>query len=412
MIARSLLTSIKKAVKTFPAVVVTGPRQSGKTTLLKSFFSSTHAYINLENPEMRSRLKTDPRGFLNQYRSQKLILDEIQYVPEFLSYIKTENDDDRVSGRWLLTGSQNFALMQGVTQSLAGQAAILSLLPLSIAEMSGLGDKTKTVSQIFLKPEKFLRKNLTAKANLAKILLRGCYPEIASNQKVDRELWCSSYITTYLERDIRNLKQVADLSQFEHFLRLCAIRTGQILDLTDLAKEIGVSVTTTRRWLSLLETGQQIYLLYPYYRNLGKRLVKRPKLYFIDVGLASFLLGLHQKDSLLAGPYFPRLFETLIVTDFLKRFSHHGQRPSLYYLKTRDGREIDLVIENEGKLILLEIKSSATITPHHFSVLKKSLADLNRRQIVALGAIISNSAESWQAGDKLFNFSWKNLLLS
>lgn len=227
---------------------------------------------------------------------------------------------------------------------------------------------------------------------------------------VDRQLWCGSYISTYLERDVRNLAQVGDLGQFERFLRLCATRTGQILNLSELARETGMSVPTMKRWLSLLETGHQIYLLPPYYKNLGKRLVKSPKLYFNDPGLASYLLGLHNRETLMNSPNFGNLFETMIVTDFLKRFLHFGQMPSMYYLRTRDGLEVDLVIELGQKLHLFEIKATMTILPKHASSLLKISKDLG--SIVKSSALISGTEESFPLMQGIYNYSWKEILVS
>src|SRR3989338_2740294 len=314
---RCLAGTVVRAMKTFPAVVVTGPRQSGKTTLLKTGFARTHAYVSLENLDVRMRARDDPNGFLDQY-PPPIILDEIQYVPDILSYIKTRIDEDRKSGQWLLTGSQNFALMHGVSQSLAGRAAVLTLMPLSLPEMA---DRAAAA----LDPAAWLKKpagNLPASRPLAveTAILRGMYPEIALNKKVDRQLWCASYIATYLERDVRNLAAVGDLNQFERFLRLSATRTGQILNLSDMARDIGVSVPTAKRWISILEAGHQVYLLYPFYRNIGKRLIKSPKLYFTDTALATYLLGIHDRETLLNSPSFGALFETAVVTEFLKRF--------------------------------------------------------------------------------------------
>lgn len=403
---RTLSSVLNKAVKTFPSIVLTGPRQSGKTTLLQKQFGKSHSYVNLENPDMRMRAKTDPVGFINQI-TLPVILDEIQYVPELLSYIKTAIDENRRPGYWILTGSQNFTLMQGVSESLAGRSAVISLLPFSLAERINHGKESlsieKTLSFSFAKERKI-------KTNLAEIILRGNYPEISSQPKIDRNLWCGSYITTYLERDIRNLKQVGDLGQYELFLRACAIRTGQILDLTAISREIGVSFTTAKRWLSLLETGYQILLVYPFYKNLGKRTIKRPKIYFTDTGLASYLLGINTAENLYANPFFGPLFETLVVTDFWKRFHHHGQRPSIYYLHTRDGLEIDMVIEIEGKLNLIEIKSSSTIRPEHTSSLLKAKHDL--KNLVKQSFLISNSPKSFTLPGGIFNYSWTDILFS
>src|SRR4030042_214849 len=363
---RILARTIQKAMKSFPAIVVTGPRQSGKTTLLKMLFAKSHRFVTLEEPDVRMRAKEDPLRFLEQF-GPPVIIDEIQYVPELLSYIKTKIDQKRKPGQWLFTGSQNFVLMQGISQSLAGRAAILSLLPFSFSERIGEGERAKDVVEWLQGLN--LHQRCQNKVKLTEVILRGNYPEIASKRSVDRQLWCGSYISTYIERDVRNLAQIGDLSQFEKFLKLCATRTGQLLNLSEFAKEIGMSVPTIKRWLSILETGYQIYLLYPYYKNVGKRLVKSPKLFLNDTALASYLLGLHDRETLITSPSFGNLFETMIVTDFLKRFLHFGQMPSVYYLRTRDGLEVDLVVELGQKLHLFEIKSSMTIFPRHASSL-------------------------------------------
>ncbi len=357
-----LAETILKAVKTFPAVVLTGPRQSGKTTLFQMLFSKEHNFVSLE----------DPKGFLKQYKPP-VIIDEIQYLPELLSYIKTEIDCDRKPDNWLLIGSQNFVLMQNVSQSLAGRVVTLSLLPFSISEMVDNAVNTRDISTWI--------KQLNAgseygvKSPLSKALLRGFYPEISTNTAVDRQLWCGSYITTYLERDVRNIANIGDLSQFERFLLVCATRTGQILNISEMARDIGISVTTAKRWLSLLEASYQIYLFYPYYRNIGKRVVKSPKIYFNDPGLCTYLLGLNEEKTLINSLSYGSLFETMIVGDFLKRFLNFGQRFSMYYLRSRDGLEVDLVIELAGKLHLFEIKSSMTITPKHASSLLKMIKE-------------------------------------
>lgn len=402
---RILARTIQKAMKSFPAIVVTGPRQSGKTTLLKMLFAKSHRFVTLEDPDVRMRAKEDPLRFLEQFRPP-VIIDEIQYVPELLSYIKTKIDQKRRPGQWLFTGSQNFVLMHGISQSLAGRAAVLSLLPFSFSERIEQGERTKEMVD-WLKGLN-LHQKCESKVSLIELILRGNYPEIASKRSVDRQLWCGSYISTYLERDVRNLAQVGDLGQFERFLKLCAIRTGQILNLSELAKEVGMSVPTMKRWLSMLETGHQVYLLYPYYKNLGKRLVKSPKLYFNDTGLASYLLGLNDRGTLINSPNFGNLFETMIVTDFLKRFLHFGQMPSMYYLRTRDGLEVDLVLELGQKLYLFEIKSAMTILPKHASSLSRIASEL--KSAVGTSAVISTSSDNFHLTRGIDNYSWKNIL--
>jgi len=403
---RILASSIKKALKTFPAAVITGPRQSGKTTLLMELLGKTHKYFNLEDPDLRMRIKDDPRTFLAQC-GRRVILDEIQYVSELLPYIKSEIDKNRCAGRWVLTGSQNFVLMKQISESLAGRAAVLSLLPFSLAERQNQG-------KLSVSYEKLLRKNFSVKkktevANLEEILLRGSYPEIASKKAVDKNLWCGSYIATYLERDIRNLSQVGDLGQFERFLRLCAVRTGQILNTSSLAREIGISVPTIKRWLTFLETGYQIFLLYPYYRNIGKRLVKSPKVYFNDTALICYLMGINNRETLIGSPYFPHIFETFIVTDFWKRFHHFGQLPSMYYLRTRDGLEVDIVLELKQKLHLFEIKSSSTITPHHADSLVRATRDFG--SLAQSAGIISRAPGHFAVRKDIYNFFWRDILL-
>jgi predicted AAA+ superfamily ATPase len=403
---RTLEKTIRKALRSFPAIVITGPRQSGKTSLLKHLFAKTHRFVSLENPDVRMRAKDDPSGFLASYHPP-VIIDEIQYAPDLLPYIKSMIDERRKPGQWLLTGSQNFALMHGISQSLAGRAAILSLLPFSCAERINSGNRAKDMKQWTKQPASEIVTN--NKMNISEMILRGNYPEIASRRQVDRQLWCGSYITTYLERDVRNILQVGNLDQFERFLKLCATRTGSILNLSDLAKDIGISVPTARRWLSLLESSYQIYLLYPYYKNIGKRIIKSPKLYWSDTALATYLLGIHDTETLLNSPNFGHLFETFIVTDFLKRFAHFGQMPAMYYLRTPDGLEIDLVLEESGKLHFIEIKSSATITAGQAASLCRAIADLKEKP--ASAAIISMADNNFIVKTPVVNYYWKTVVV-
>jgi predicted AAA+ superfamily ATPase len=371
MLPRILEDTIKKAMKTFPAVLVTGPRQSGKTTLLNERFSKTHKLVSLENPDVRVRVLEDPVGFLKD-NPPPVILDEIQYTPELLHYIKSAIDKNREPGSWLLSGSQSFALMQGISQSLSGRVAVLTLLPFSIQESQGIackGAELDVILKNLIEPE--IKEQSKNPISLSDWLLRGAYPEIRINNEVDRQLWLSGYIQTYLERDVRQVMKIGDLNAFNRLLRLCAARTGQILNMSELGRDVGVSVPTIKNWLSILEASYQIYLLPPHFNNFGKRIIKSPKLYFLDTGIATFLLGLHSPDPLLQGPMKGPLFETMVVSEWVKAFYNRGERPESYYWRSKAGIEVDLIIERNSKLYPIEIKATSTIMPGHLENLVK-----------------------------------------
>jgi uncharacterized protein len=397
MIPRTLEQTIQSAMKTFPATLVTGPRQSGKTTLLKERFGKSHRFISLEDPDLRRMIEEDPRGFLAN-NPPPVILDEIQYVPQLLHFIKSAIDLDRRPGQWLLSGSQSFSLMQGVSQSLSGRVAVLSLLPFSLEENWGFGGKLLTLDQIltktFLSLGKSPRSHLGRGAlTLEDWILRGCFPEIRNNPEVNRQLWMGSYVQTYLERDVRQIVNVGDLTTFHRFLRLTAARTSQILNLSDLARDVGMSVPTIKKWISILEASYQIFLLPPHFNNLGKRLIKSPKIYFLDTGVASYLMGLHSPEPLRKGPMIGPLFETLVVAEWVKTFFHRGERPELYYWRSKLGLEVDLIIDRNGKLYPMEIKATSTLLPGHVdSLLKwKELAG----EAALGGLVVANIEQPW-----------------
>ena len=354
-ITRTLEPVIHQAVQEFPVVVLTGPRQSGKTTLLQHCFGQAYRYMSLEPPDVRAAATQDPRGFLALYPSP-VIFDEVQYVPSLLPYIKEQVDAHRSqAGQYILTGSHNLLLLQDVTESLAGRAAILRLLPLTYREMAGLPDAPLPWENSPRQP-----RDTMAYTQLWASFLRGGYPELAVGGERNVSLWHASYVQTYLERDVRALRQVGDLSQFQMFLRALAARSAQLLSLSDVARDLGVAVNTVKAWLSILEATYQIILLRPYFANIGKRLVKAPKVYFADVGTLCYLAGLKDPEHAMAGPMGGAILETAVVHEIVRTLIHHGQEPQVYFWRTSTGTEVDVVVDTGTGLVPIEVKLSAT----------------------------------------------------
>ncbi|HBR18719.1 MAG: GTP-binding protein [Chlamydiae bacterium GWC2_50_10] len=372
-IRRSLEPVLKRAAKEFPAVVLTGPRQAGKTTLLKHLFSASHRYLSLEAPDVRLAATSDPRSFIRMY-PPPVIFDEIQYAPDLLFYVKEKIDEERKKyGQYVLTGSQNILLLQQVAESLAGRAAVLKLLPLSLPEIMGepfrpFPWEKKESSSESLPIEMFW-----------KMALRGSYPELIDNPEKDAALWQSSYIQTYLERDIRTIRQIGDLTQFQLFLRALAARSAQLFQLSDLSRDIGISLNTAKSWLAILEATYQVVVVRPYFANISKRLVKTPKIYFTDVGTLCYLTGLRDIGLLASGPLAGAVAETFVFSELFKRILHRGADPRISFWRTASGSEVDFIIEEEGRVIPLEVKASATPSPRMAEAVLSFRKDLGKK---------------------------------
>ena len=360
MIKRTLVVTLQKAAKQFPVVTVTGPRQSGKTTLVQNVFKD-YRYVSLEVPDQRRFALEDPRGFLDQFDGP-VILDEVQRTPDIFSYIQALVDEHRDwVGRFILTGSQNFLLLQSISQSLAGRCAVLHLLPFSLAELEGREPLEISVMG------KILAGHIgPPKKGLLDTLLTGFYPRI-HDKNLPPQDWLASYYQTYVERDVRNILNVGDIEAFGRFVRLCAGRCGQLLNLSGLASDCGISHTTARRWLSVLEASFIVTLLRPHHQNFGKRLIKSPKLYFLDTGLLCYLLQIRSADELFHRAERGAVFESFVVSEMYKNFVHRGERPSIYFWRDATGHEVDMVIDLGRTLIPVEAKSAQTIAPDFFN---------------------------------------------
>lgn len=346
-VPRTAFSTIRDLSASYPVVAVTGPRQSGKTTLVQAAFPD-RPYANLEDLQIRELATSDPKGFLASF-PDGAVLDEVQRAPELFSELQVRVDADHRQGMFILTGSQQFNLMSGITQSLAGRIAVVPLLPFSLGELA--------------------RGNL-APEKLADLLCRGLFPPVY-DRDLDPRIWYGNYIQTYLERDLRQLIAVRDLSAFQRFLRMCAARSGQLLNLSGLANDCGVTHNTARAWISVLEASYLVYLLRPHHANFGKRLVKTPKLYFTDPGLAAWLLGIENSDQLSTHSLRGGLFETWLVADLLKARFNLGLASNLFFWRSRAGLEVDVVAERGENLIAVEVKSGQTLSRDFFKSIEK-----------------------------------------
>jgi predicted AAA+ superfamily ATPase len=358
LIHRIASAAARKRLAGFPILTITGPRQSGKTTLSR-LLAPALPYFSLEDPDTRSLAIEDPRAFLRQI-SDGAILDEVQRAPELFSYLQGVVDSDRRMGRFILTGSSQFELIESITQSLAGRAALLTLLPFSLAELQSAGRAPSTVDAL---------------------LHSGLFPPIY-DRLVEPTLWLQDYISTYLERDVRQILNIQDLATFQRFVQLCAGRIGQLLNITSLAADTGITRITAESWLSVLQASHLVFLVRPWFSNLNKRLIKTPKLYFCDPGLAAWFLGVRDASHIRAHPQRGALFENWVMSELLKAQTNRGIKPSLHFLRDKEGHEVDALIETAPDTFqAIEIKSGETIASDFFSGLDYWRAKLTRQTL-------------------------------
>jgi predicted AAA+ superfamily ATPase len=380
VIQREASAKVLEYASHYPVVTITGPRQSGKTTLCRMLFSD-RPYVSLEAPDTREFALRDPRGFLERFDSG-VVIDEVQRVPSLLSYIQVYADRHNRAGMFILTGSQNLNLLDGVAQSLAGRTALVTLLPFTLAEAYGTSPPS----------------------SVEQLLYTGFYPRVF-DQRLNPSEASSFYVSTYIERDLRQLINVRDLAQFEVFLKLCAGRTGQILNMSALGNDAGIAHNTARQWLSVLEATYVIKLLRPYYRNLGKRLVKAPKLYFLDTGVAAYLLSITERRHLTAHPLRGALFESFVVSELLKQRLNEGKSDNLYFFRDNKGLEIDILLESGAGVDQLEVKSGKTISSDFFAPLRK-FAELHGR--VGRSSLVYGGTES-MLREGVHVISWRDV---
>jgi uncharacterized protein len=392
MIERAIKDALFRVAKSFPVTLVTGARQTGKSTLLKKYIQKDGCqYVTFDDKENILAVKEDPKLFMAVHKAPA-VFDEIQYVPGLFSYIKMDVDSNRTPGMFYLTGSQQFSMMKSVSESLAGRVGILNLLPISQRELASDSFSAPFVpTQEYLlgRRESYKSESLPPDA-IWKTIQKGMYPEICNGNVTSQDFF-SSYIGTYIERDVRLLTQVADEMQFMQFISVAAARTGQLVNYADMARTVGIDPNTAKRWLSVLVSSGIVYLLQPYFGNVEKRIVKTPKLYFVDTGLAAYLTKWTTAEVLMTGAMAGSFFETFVISEILKSYTNAGMNPPLYFYRDSDGVEIDLLIENDGILYPVEIK--ATSTPRKDNAKNFHILNSIKDKKIALGTVICNSSD-------------------
>ncbi|MCA9309723.1 MAG: ATP-binding protein [Phycisphaerales bacterium] len=374
MIRRDIAPRLQAAAATFPAVTLTGPRQSGKSTLCRALFPD-HPYANLEAPDLRAFAIEDPRGFLAQY-PDGAILDEAQRAPDLPSYLQLRIDDDPTPGRWIITGSQNFALLESISQSLAGRTAVLHLLPMSYVELQRFANAPTTLDEV---------------------LLMGGYPRIF-DQSIPASDWLASYVATYIERDVRTMSAVSDLSTFQRFVQLCAGRTSQVVNHASIAADAGISQPTAKAWLSLLETSFILTTLPPWSSNTRKRLTRMPRLHFHDTGLVCWLLGIRNPSQLATHPLRGAVFETWVVSEIIKHRTNRGERNGITFYRDQSGLEADALLETGGGYAIFEAKAGRTVSGDMASAARR-VADVLGQQAVGMPRVVFGGDTPQQRSD-------------